>query len=693
MSTEPRRPFFTFVGGKGGVGKTTCAAVFALDSARSRRTLLVTTDPASSLSTALKIDVGSDPAAVRGAKHLHVASLDATRAFERWLLPRRDLLAAIALRGTYLDDEDVARLLKLSLPGIDEVIGLLEITRMAQTGASDARRSATGGEFDAVIVDTAPTGHTLRLLAAPALMGRVAGVLDTLQSHHRTVVAALRGGYEADAADSLIAELAREGEALAAMLRDPAASEVAWVTLPEPMALEETADAIASLAAAGIRVRGLIVNRVTPPAERRGKGEPGASTPPRGERECAWCEARRRFEARAVAPVARRFPDLDLRGMPEFPREPRGVPALRDAASALTKWVAPASGPPIARRVRSFDRSRTGLPAERGRHRGGTVYRKARPADLLDAGVRWLLFGGKGGVGKSTCAAATALDLARADPARRVLLLSLYPAHSLGDVFGARLDDRPQTIPGGPPNLHVREIDAAAEMTRFRTKYLAAVDEAFAKIARTGGGDQATFRDLIDLAPPGIDEVIAVADVAEALTDPRRRGDVIVTDTAPTGHALRLLETPALLREWTQALMAILLKYREIVGASTLASLLVQLSKRLRGLQEILGDAAQARFVVVTRAAALPTAESASLIASLASLGIAVQAVIVNAVGGGSCARCHAMAAAQADEIARLRRTLGAADGYAIIETPAEVPPPHGVAALAEWARAWRHLT
>ena len=115
---------------------------------------------------------------------------------------------------------------------------------------------------------------------------------------------------------------------------------------------------------------------------------------------------------------------------------------------------------------------------------------------------------------------------------------------------------------------------------------MAAVDEAFARIARSAGGDQAAFRELIDLAPPGIDEVIAVADVAEALTERQGHYDVIVTDTAPTGHALRLLQTPAVLREWTQALMAILLKYREIVGAGTLAALLVQLSKRLRGLQD-----------------------------------------------------------------------------------------------------------
>ena len=103
-------------------------------------------------------------------------------------------------------------------------------------------------------------GHTLRLLGAPALLGRVAGILDVLQSHHRMLVSALRGRYAADAADALIAELNREGEAAAQMLRDPALSRVTWVTLPEPMALEETGDALRALDAAGIPVARLIVS-------------------------------------------------------------------------------------------------------------------------------------------------------------------------------------------------------------------------------------------------------------------------------------------------------------------------------------------------------------------------------------------------------------------------------------------------
>ena len=237
----------------------------------------------------------------------------------------------------------------------------------------------------------------------------------------------------------------------------------------------------------------------------------------------------------------------------------------------------------------------------------------------------------------------------------------------------------------------MREIDAAAEMARFRDQYVAAVDDAFARIARSAGGDQAAFRELIDLAPPGIDEIIAVADLAEALTESKGHYDLVVTDTAPTGHALRLLQTPAVLREWTQALMAILLKYREIVGAGPLASLLVQLSKRLRGLQAIWRCRAGA-FVVVTRAAALP-ARVRQVDRALGTLGREVEAVIGSAVGGGSCGRCRAWARVQAEEIARLRRAAGAAGGYAIIEAPAEVPPPHGAAALAAWGLGWRRIT
>ena len=264
-------------------------------------------------------------------------------------------------------------------------------------------------------------------------------------------------------------------------MRDRERTGITWVTLPEPMALEESSDAIGTLESSGMHVDRLIVNRMTAP-------------PPQ---PCGWCEARRRFEARAVAPVARRFAGREILALPELTHEPRGLVALREAGKLLRPWKRMPSPAPVEQRLRADFRLKA-----------ASLGKIASP--------RLLLFGGKGGVGKSTCAAAVALDFART---ARVLLLSTDPAHSLGDVFGTPFDNAPRPVPGAS-TLHVREIDAAVEMNRFREKYVAAVDEAFSRIAKAAGSEQSAFRELIDLAPPGIDEVIAIADVADTIADP-----------------------------------------------------------------------------------------------------------------------------------------------------------------------------
>ena len=263
-------------------------------------------------------------------------------------------------------------------------------------------------------------------------------------------------------------------------------------------------------------------------------------------------------------------------------------------------------------------------------------------------------------------------------------------------MLGAPVGDRAATIDGAPQNLRVREIDAAAGLAGFRARYLESVDKAFESIARGAvqiGADRGAFRRLVDPAPPGIDEVIAIAEVAEALTASSSSGETIVSDTAPTGHALRLLETPAVLRDWTQALMAILLKYHEIVGAGAFAELLVQLSRRLRHLETILRDSSQAQFVMVTRAATLPRAESVRLEKALRRLGISVGLAIVNAVGAGTCRRCQAVQREESRQMTALLKQLRRQPPYAIIEAPAEMPPPHGVGPLVRWAASWRRIT
>src|SRR5262249_15430214 len=152
-----------------------------------------------------------------------------------------------------------------------------------------------------------------------------------------------------------------------------------------------------------------------------------------------------------------------------------------------------------------------------------------------------------------TVAAATALRLARADGSRRVLLLSTDPAHSLGDVFQVTVGDTGKPIAGGPPNLDVRELAAARAFADRRKEFEAAVDD----ISSSAGGPVGVpggAHELMELVPPGIDELFGILSVVDA----RASYDVVIVDTAPTGHALRLLEMPEAAREWTHVLLRML---------------------------------------------------------------------------------------------------------------------------------------
>src|ERR1700757_2860519 len=98
------------------------------------------------------------------------------------------------------------------------------------------------------------------------------------------------------------------------------------------------------------------------------------------------------------------------------------------------------------------------------------------------------------------------------------------------------------------------------------------------------------MEDLLDLAPPGIDEIFAIVSLVDALepaTKARRRApwDTVVVDTAPTGHTLRLLRMPSIAREWTHALLGVLLKYRRVLGLGELASDVLAFARRLRALE------------------------------------------------------------------------------------------------------------
>jgi anion-transporting ArsA/GET3 family ATPase len=181
---------------------------------------------------------------------------------------------------------------------------------------------------------------------------------------------------------------------------------------------------------------------------------------------------------------------------------------------------------------------------------------------------------------------------------------------------------------------------------------------------------------------------MAIVDVSDALDTATGR-HLLVLDTAPTGHALRLLEMPALVHEWVKALMAILLKYQSIAPLGNLGALLLRMSQGLSRLRALLTDPARAAFVVVTRTGALPLAETERMLRQLDSLEIPVAAVIVNAVGAGSCERCKVVIREQSQALAMIRRSKRLRR-RAIVGAPARLPPPTGPGDLQAWRGMWR---
>jgi arsenite-transporting ATPase len=609
--------------------------------------------------------LSSQPRRIRPG--LDAVELDAPRAFARWLKEHRRPLGQILENGTWLDTEDVDALLNLSIPGVDELVGILEIANLA------------AASYDLIVVDTAPTGHTLRLLAAPETVAAVADILDTLQQEHRVIREQLARVGRPEAADRLIVMLAGQARETAELLHDPQRTAFHWVTLPEMLSIAETDDAVTTLERTGMRVPQIIVNRVLPDA------------PP-----CPVCDRRRADQHRAIATLRRRLArGRRVRLVPAMVREPQGLAALKRFGAELTKDTKETKVRKDTTGVKTPAGYRFSAAASSNRA-GGEA-----PPDSIDAftDASLLFVGGKGGVGKTTVAAASALRLARADSDRRVLLLSTDPAHSLGDVFDSAVSDAPRPIPHGPRNLVVRELDAAAALDARRAQFESALDEIASAVGAAEVEDAAARAapsglsvrvpaaevagELMNLAPPGIDELFGILSVVDA----RAEYDVIVVDTAPTGHALRLLEMPDAAREWMRVLLRVLFKYRNLVRPGKLASELVDVSKSIRELQALLADAAQTRFIVVTRAAQVPRRETERLLARLRRLKLATPAVVFNALtmAPGKCARCRATASAERQEIDALRVPRGCV----IIRTPLSAPPPRGAKALDSWAGHW----
>jgi arsenite-transporting ATPase len=250
-------PTVVLYGGKGGVGKTTCAAAHALALAdRGVETLVVSTDPAHSLGDALERDIGGEPTVV--AEGLSAVEVDPERGQEAYRAFVEALVEEFRAAGLRVGEAELERLFEVGLvPGGDEIAALEYVARYADD------------EYDTVVFDTAPTGHTLRLLDLPAVLGETLGVAGQVRERVRRTTRAARSAVLGPAAfwggredDDDVEALRDRIEAVGDLLRDPDRTQFRVVLTPERMAIAEADRLLDRLASASVPVDSLVLNRV-----------------------------------------------------------------------------------------------------------------------------------------------------------------------------------------------------------------------------------------------------------------------------------------------------------------------------------------------------------------------------------------------------------------------------------------------
>jgi arsenite/tail-anchored protein-transporting ATPase len=625
----------TLVAGKGGVGKTTTAAALALVSAeRGRRTLLLSTDPAGTLGDALGIPLAADPMPIIGPGgsrgSLDAFQIDASAERHRFLERWRETIVTIIDRGTYLDLEDITGLVDAVLPGADEVFAVLRLGELEQQA-----------EYDRIIIDTAPTGHTLRLLDLPRTFGATIELLESMQSKHRFMVQSLTRTYRADAADAFLARLRGQVVTLSTVLRDPTRAAALLVTRLEPLVIAESERYAAELAANGIRLQAVIVNRDA----REGRNGALPTLPD-------------------IAPEATRYV------VPELGGAPVGVDGLRRWAKAVVAHRA-------AEPTKPDGGTRARAAAKRSSHRDPrlqppTSRHPSRPAQKLLARSLTIV-GGKGGVGKTTTACALAIQAAQLTSP--TLIVSTDPAPSIADALEQPIGDEEMPVLR-LPGLFARQMDAPAGFREFQRGYQCRIDALFDGFVRHGVDathDRAILRDLLALSPPGIDELYALASLGETVADGRFAH--VIVDPAPTGHLLRLLQMPALALDWSHRLMRLMLKYREVAGLGDAAEDLLAFARRARHVRELLRDPDQAGLVVVSLDEPLVRGETARLVAAARAEGLNVRGVVWNRWSGtGSPV------------------ALPVTPPVTQFVAPVTTPPPIGAAQIRAWTGLWSEV-
>lgn len=569
LRTPPRFLFFT---GKGGVGKTSLACATAVHLADQGRTvLLVSTDPASNVGHVFGVRIGNTVTPIPGVTGLSALEIDPVAAAaayrERIIGPVRGLLPETELATI---TESLSGSCTTEIAAFDEFTALL-----TDRALDDA--------VDHIVFDTAPTGHTIRLLQLPgswtdflATGGDASclGPLSGLEQHRESYAQAVR------------------------TLADAATTELVLVARAQRSSLDEVDRTLRELGEVGFGRARLVVNGVLP--ERSGDD-----------------------------PLS-----LAIRA-----RERAAIAAMPPAVAALPRDVVPLRAGAIV----GLDEVRALLGPEAPPPEVAPIAIEPHPlGDLVDAleadGHGLVLTMGKGGVGKTTVAAAIAVALARRG--HEVHLTTTDPAAHLAS-----------TLDGVVDRLTVSRIDPGRAVEEYRAHVMATRGAALDEAGRAALAE--------DLMSPCTEEVAVFQQFSRVVNESRRR--FVVVDTAPTGHTLLLLDATGSY-------------HREVLRQ--LGDSGMPIVTPLMRLQ----DPVLTKAVIVTLAETTPVTEAAELQADLLRAGIHPWAWVVNASVAAAAPDSPLLRARAADELGQLDRVRALAPRVAVV--PLQAVEPVGEAAL-----------
>lgn len=330
-----------FVGGKGGVGKTTTSCCLAVQLAKVRpNVLVVSTDPAHNLSDAFGQKFGREPVKVNGFDNLYCMEVDSSGEQEWEAIEAAQSAQGVAADGLESGVGSIMKDLMTSVPGIDEAMAFAELMKMVQEM-----------NYSTIVFDTAPTGHTLRLLSFPKTMESAIGKLLELKNRFSgllTQVTAFMGQGGAEGVEAMINKLEQLKSLIDQVhnqIRNPEKTTFVCVCIPEFLSIYETERLVQELSKSEIDTHNVVVNQVLFPdkdAEDLVEWYKDAKEklPQEAQNLIGKTIARKRMQDRYISQIFELYEDFHVVLMPLLDNEVRGVAALESFSSLLLNPVA-----------------------------------------------------------------------------------------------------------------------------------------------------------------------------------------------------------------------------------------------------------------------------------------------------------------------------------------------------------------